>query len=119
VRDALARDWAQTKADLHKKTPQDLRQTVRDTVRQAVGVESIPPALKPNRGELGDRNWTYSEPAVRYGFGAREHHGAHTEWNGELEANLRRDWAEMNTFRSWDDAKGDVRCGWDAYGTGA
>ena len=112
VRDALARDWAQTKADFGKKSVPDLHQTIVDTLQQAAGSEKIPPNYQPNIGTNGSLNWTFSEPAVRYGFGARAHHAAHTEWNGELETTLRGEWTQMNTFRSWDDAKDDVRRGW-------
>ena len=112
VRDALARDWAQTKIDLKASSAVDLNQTIVDTLQQAAGSEKIPPHLQPNIGKHGDMNWTLSEPAVRYGFGARAHHAAHTEWNGELETKLSSEWSAMNTFRSWDDAKEDVRRGW-------
>ena len=50
VKEALKRDWEQTKSDLtgHKKG-QELNQDVGDTVKQAAGREAIPPPGAPNR----------------------------------------------------------------------
>lgn len=50
VKEALKRDWEQTKSDLtgHKKG-QDLDQNVGDTVKQATGKEPLPPRGEPVR----------------------------------------------------------------------
>ena len=115
VRDALRRDWEQTKADLtREKSGHAINQSAGDTLRQAVGIERIPPDMMPNFGNHGDRNWELAEPAVRYGYSVRARYSIHMKWNDALEASLRREWLEMPTLRSWQDARGDVRRGWDA-----
>ncbi len=54
------------------------------------------------------------EEAYRYGAGARQHYGiAYREWDERIEAKLRDEWADLATGRSWDEAKGAVRRGWD------
>ena len=47
VKEALKRDWEQTKHDITRKGP-DLNQDVSDTVKQAAGKEPIPPPAIPN-----------------------------------------------------------------------
>lgn len=47
VKEALKRDWEQTKHDITRKGP-DLDQDVGDTVKQAAGKEPIPPPSMPN-----------------------------------------------------------------------
>ena len=47
IKEALKRDWEQTKHDITKKGV-DLNQDVTDTVSQATGNESIPPPFVPN-----------------------------------------------------------------------
>ena len=49
AKDALARDWEQTKHDLPGLEGKDLDQDVDDTVKQAVGSEEPPPANVPNK----------------------------------------------------------------------
>ncbi len=49
VKEALKRDWEQTKHDLGKKGAPDLNQDVGDTVKQATGGEPIPPRGVPTR----------------------------------------------------------------------
>jgi hypothetical protein len=48
VKEALKRDWEQTKHDFNKKAGKDLDQDVGDTVKQATGQEPIPPRNVPN-----------------------------------------------------------------------
>jgi hypothetical protein len=49
VKEALLRDWEQTKADLSgQKLGHDLNQDVGDTLKQAAGKQEIPVALKQN-----------------------------------------------------------------------
>jgi hypothetical protein len=48
VKDALKRDWEQTKHDFSKKSGEDLDQDVGDTLKQAAGKEPIPPLGAPN-----------------------------------------------------------------------
>lgn len=49
VKDALKRDWEQTKHDLPGMEGKDLDQDVDDTVKQAAGKEEPPPAHVPNK----------------------------------------------------------------------
>lgn len=49
AKDALKRDWEQTKSDLPGLQGQDLDQDVDDTVKQAVGGEEPPPPSVPNQ----------------------------------------------------------------------
>ena len=49
AKEALKRDWEQTKHDFNKKKGQDLNQNVGHTVKQAVGKETPPPRNIPNR----------------------------------------------------------------------
>ena len=48
VKDALKRDWEQTKHDFSKSKGRELHQDVGDTVKQAAGKEPIPPLDSPN-----------------------------------------------------------------------
>ncbi len=47
VKEALKRDWEQTKHDITRKGV-DLDQDVGDTLKQATGKEPIPPPFVPN-----------------------------------------------------------------------
>jgi hypothetical protein len=49
AKDALERDWEQTKSDVPGMEGKDLDQDVDDTVKQAVGSEEPPPEDVPNR----------------------------------------------------------------------
>lgn len=52
VKEALLRDWEQTKADLTgQKSGRDLNQDVGDTIKQAAGKQEIPPPFKQNLPE--------------------------------------------------------------------
>ncbi|MBW3536665.1 MAG: hypothetical protein KY395_02705 [Actinobacteria bacterium] len=49
AKDALKRDWEQTKSDVTgDRKGEDLDQDVDDTVRQAAGKEPVPPKNVPN-----------------------------------------------------------------------
>ena len=48
TKDALDRDWEQTKSDLPGLDGKDLDQDVDDTVKQAAGKEPIPSESTPN-----------------------------------------------------------------------
>ena len=58
IKEAMRRDWEQTKHDFSKKSGQELHQNVGDTVKQMAGKEPVG----------GD--WNSVEPAMRYGYGA-------------------------------------------------
>lgn len=46
--EALRRDWEQTKHDFATERGSALNQSVSDTLKQALGVEPIPPRGRPN-----------------------------------------------------------------------
>lgn len=108
VKDALHRDWDQTKHDFGLKFGQDLNQDLTDTLRQAAGAEPIPPKHVANPSE-----WT-DEAAVRYGYGAAlsPNYHSHTVWDRDLEAKLRADWEAMGTGRAWSEVRLPVYYGW-------
>ncbi|HEY4243907.1 MAG TPA: hypothetical protein VGM88_29035 [Kofleriaceae bacterium] len=112
VKDALHRDWEQTKSDLTRgKAGTDLDQGVGDTVRQAAGTEPIPGDAK--RGT--EVAWEGVEDAYRFGVGARHQYGRdHVVWDNGLDARLATDWGALNAARTWAEAKPHVRRGWDA-----
>lgn len=110
VREAFSRDWEQTKKDF-TGTGTELNQSVPDTVRQATGNAPIPPRGKPNPSVT---LWQEAEPAVRYGFGARQQYGAeHPDWNESLEQKLATEWDAEKTGRPFADVHQLVRAGWD------
>jgi hypothetical protein len=115
AKEALRRDWEQTKADLEVGGTY-LNQDVDDTLLQAVGAQSIPPRYEPNleEGVPGMQPWDTVEPAVRYGFGARHHFRNYDRWNPELESRLRADWPEAESGSTWEQVKAHVRRGWDS-----
>jgi hypothetical protein len=110
VREALSRDWEQTKKDVTGKGP-ELNQDVPDTVRQAAGTEPIPPKGQPNAGPRA--TWTEAEPGVRYGFGAREQYGKDLpDWNETVERKLESEWDEQKTGKPFVEVQHFVRAGW-------
>ena len=109
AKEALKRDWAQTKADLHVDSGKELRQAVTDTVKQAAGRETIPPMNQPNPPDFEK-----VEPAVAYGFGAREEYGQKfSQWDEKLETKLSGEWDASQTGMKFDEAKPFVRRGWE------
>lgn len=110
VKAAMKRDWEQTKADMSSKG-RDLDQDVDDTVKQAMGKQSIPPPDQPNRD---DQDWNKVEEGYRYGVGARSQYGSqYNDWDDRLESKLRDEWGDMRSGRTWDEVKSSVRRGWD------
>ncbi len=121
TKEALKRDWEQTKADL-TGGGQDLNQDASETFRQAAGKEPIPPRGVPNPPDAGDlkaqerkaerqtRRWEDSQDAVAYGWGARQN--GDRDWKTS-ENELRNEWSGLGHTRTWDDARDDVRHGWE------
>lgn len=121
VKDALKRDWEQTKSDLHLGG-RDLNQDVGDTLKQAAGAEPIPESNARGTAKGSDRGvdfgWDDAEQPLMYGVGAREQYGTtHDEWNDTLETSLRNDWdgagAGGGVKRKWDEVKNVVRHGYE------
>jgi hypothetical protein len=115
AKEALRRDWEQTKADV-SDGGRELNQDVGDTVKQALGKQPIPPGNVPNREDSGPSfgDWDSAEPAVRYGYGARHYYSTDSDWNDELERKLRRDWESTGNQSAWDRVKNAVRRGWES-----
>jgi hypothetical protein len=109
AKEALRRDWDQTRHDFGLKYGQDLNQELMDTVRQAVGSEPIPPPHVANTAGA----WS-DEAAVRYGYGAglSPNYRDFKAWNPDLEAQLKKDWEAMDSHRPWEDVRLAVRYGW-------
>jgi hypothetical protein len=109
MKEALRRDWEQTKHDFSSKAGHELHQDVKDTVKQAAGKEAIPPANLPNPPVTwGD------EAAVRFGYGVgiSETYRVYKVWDQELEAKLQRDWESTNPERPWRDVRDASHFGW-------
>ncbi len=110
TKEAMRRDWEQTKADV-SSGGHELNQGVGDTVKQAAGKEAIPSGNVPNPS--GGATWDEHEPALRYGYGARQYYGTN-DWNDELEGKLRKDWDSSGSGSSWERVKAAVRRGWQS-----
>lgn len=109
MKEALRRDWAQTKYDFGMKFGQDLQQDLTDTVRQAAGTEPIPGPHVANESA----GWS-DEAAVRYGYGAglSPNYRSHLSWDHELESQLKTDWEALGSGRPWEEVRLAVRYGW-------
>lgn len=116
TKEALRRDWEQTKADL-SKGGQELNQDVGDTVKQASGKQAIPGRNVPNPPDYDDYDdvdFSNAEPALRYGYGARQYYGD-SDWNDDVEGKLRKDWESAgNSDSTWEKIKRSVRKGWES-----
>ena len=98
IKEALRRDWEQTKHDFSKKSGAELHQNAGDTVKQMAGKEPV--------GTFDEH-----EPAMRYGFGAGRQY-ADQDFD-QHEGILRREWDDMKSGRMWNDVRSHVRRGWD------
>jgi hypothetical protein len=120
VREAVRRDWEQTRHDLHIPGGHELNQKISDTVEQMQGIEKIPANDAPNPpkviGEFSD-----VEMPVEYGYEARRKYGTdHPKWNDQLETTLRSEWESPATTsparRGWNDVRRWVRHGYEYEG---
>jgi hypothetical protein len=114
VKDAIHRDWEQTKADFSKTKGQQINQGVGDTVKQAVGKEAIPPDHVANmHSDKLHKAYEDAEPALRYGYGASSQFTEHGTWDDKLEKKLSTDWDNLKTGRAWSAVKTHVKTGWE------
>ena len=116
IKEALRRDWEQTKHDFHLKGGHELNQSIKDTVQQATNNQPLPPHDKPNPPKVIG-SWDDIEGPVRYGYGAREHYGErYPHWTDQLEQELSTEWAKgkQELRMAWADIKDWVRHGYDA-----
>lgn len=114
VREALRRDWEQTKHDFSKKAGHELDQDLDDTVFQAAGKEPIPPGNLPNTNQT--RSFDDVEVPMGFGYGARMTFGQQLAgWDPDVEQKLEKDWNDYpgNGHQPWDKVKPWVRQGWE------
>lgn len=116
VKEALKRDWEQTKHDLSLPHGHELNQGVLDTVKQAVGSEPIPPADRPNPPRVIG-SWDEDEVPMGYGYTARQKFGAeHPIWNEGIELKLRSEWESNKAGsprKAWPEVEKIVRHGYE------
>ena len=84
VKEALRRDWEQTKHDFNKESGIDRGQGVTDTVKQMAGKQPL---------------WPSVEPALRYGYGAGYNY--QDEDFSLRENDLEKEWNEMYPGTQW------------------
>jgi hypothetical protein len=115
IREAVRRDWEQTKHDVSQKSGHQLNQDVGDTVKQAIGKESIPGNTAPNPPRIiGD--WEDIEQPISFGYAASQVYGSqHPKWDSEVEGLLKRDWEMTHApaDQNWGDAKHWIRQGYE------
>jgi hypothetical protein len=110
VKEALRRDWEQTKHDLHAGG-HEMNQTASDTLSQGVGEAPIPPIELANRPTVVD-SWEDAEMAIGFGYAARNHYGdVHPTWSSELAHKLAHDW--KNAAKPWSKVEIYVRHGYE------
>ena len=100
IKEAMRRDWEQTKHDFNKKSGQELHQNVDDTLKQMAGKE-------PVGGE-----WNSVEPAMRFGYGAGQNYKDDMEFDAR-EKDLERDWNDTKPSSPWSDSRDHIRRGWE------
>jgi len=111
VKDALHRDWDQTRRDLHLGG-HELNQTAGHTMAQATGAEPAPPNDVANPPVVIGR-WEDSETAIGFGYAARMHYGErYPDWSPELARQLARDW--KSDSMPWKTFEIYVHHGYDA-----
>lgn len=86
VKDALKKDWEQTKNDVSSKKGADLGQTAGKTLKEM---------------------WSDVEPGYRYGVGAR---AKHDKWDEQA---LRDEWTSLKDGRKWEDVAPHVKRGYE------
>lgn len=117
AREAMRRDWSQTKHDLHLGG-HELNQGVTDTLKQAGGEEHLPTINQANPPRvIGE--WSEAEAPYRYGHAAQRQFGAaYPEWSAALDAKLEHEWmtAEDRIPGDWGWARRFVRRGYELEG---
>jgi hypothetical protein len=115
VKEAIRRDWEQTKHDLDLKGGHQLNQGVTDTLKQAANKQPIPDNDRPNPPKVIG-SWDDAELPMGYGYSARHRFGTeHPSWDDRVEQSLRAEWelGKHTTHHAWDSVKGWVRRGYE------
>ena len=109
VKEALRRDWEQTKHDLHVGG-RELNQKIADTTSQVGGSEALPASGAPNPPKIIGR-WEDVEAWIGFGYACKTHYGVeYPDWTPDLEAKLKADWKGS---LPWSQVKLYVRHGYD------
>ncbi len=114
VKEAMRRDWEQTRHDVKLPGGHELMQSVGDTVKQAAGSEAIPRDDRPNPPKnIG--SWDDVELPLEYGFAARDQYPQFSAWSSELEGRLQGEWEKgrAKSGRDWADVREHVRHGFE------
>ncbi len=117
VKEAMRRDWQQTKHDLGLGG-HELNQHATDTLLQAGGDARVPPIDVPNPPKVIGvvEEWLEVEPLVDFGYAARREYGVdHPHWDAMLERKLRSDWiaAQEQAGHDWEAIVRHVRKGYE------
>lgn len=115
IKEALRRDWEQTRADLGLPGGHNLNQGAEDTIKQAARTEPIPPDDRPNPPRIIGR-WDEAEYPLGYGFTAHRAFGAeHPTWNEGIEQRLRSEWQsrERRAEDDWAEVRDLIKYGYD------
>jgi hypothetical protein len=115
VKEAMRRDWEQTKQDMKMKGGHELNQQVGDTVKQAAGKEAIPMNDRPNPPKVIG-TWDDVELPMGYGYAARSQYAAtNSAWSKDIEDRLKTEWeaGRAKTGRAWDDVRDHVKHGFE------
>jgi hypothetical protein len=116
IKEALRRDWEQTKHEFSSKAGHELNQDIGDTLKQAAGKQPIPEDGRANPPRVID-TWDNAEQAIQFGYEAAGYYrDAHGEWSNSLDSTLADRWKETHANgRDWSDVKNYVRHGFE-YG---
>jgi hypothetical protein len=118
AREAMRRDWMQTKHDLGVGG-HEMNQGLTDTVKQAVAKQHLPTINEPNPPKvIGD--WAEAEIPYGYGYAVRRRFGTtHPVWNEGLETKLESEWTATTTLvpsnerRGWTEVRTLVQRGYE------
>ncbi len=116
IKEALRRDWEQTKHEFSSEAGHELNQDIGDTLKQAAGKQAIPDDNRPNPPRVID-TWETAEPAIQFGYDAAAQYGdRHGEWSSQLDSTLADRWGQLHSKgRDWSDVSHYVRHGFE-YG---
>lgn len=111
IKEALRRDWEQTKHEFSSTSGHELNQDIGDTLKQAAGKQAIPPDNRPNPPRVID-TWETAEPAIQFGYEA----AADEDWSSQLDSTLAARWrGRGDKTRDWSEVRHYVRHGFE-YG---
>lgn len=143
MKEALRRDWEQTRNDLSGgRAGKDLNQNLDDTVAQAAGNRTIPPRDTPNPldGPELARKVENAQRAMRAAertFETESHDAARRlvpdwstaerpvrfgysaalhyggRWSPEAEGRIRSEWTDLDPDTDWEQVRDEVKFAWE------